>query len=241
MSEKDSEGIKNNQSPLRQAMGNLLLRGPIGFLVLAAVLFVPAGRLDWLEAWAFLIFFFGAVLALWVWGWRHDPALMQERSRMARDAKGWDKALMGVYTLLLTAMLILAGLDAGRFRWSSTPLLVRALGWAGLVAAMAVVWWVMSANPFLSRGVRIQEERGHQVVTAGPYQYVRHPMYVGTILSILCIPLVLGSCWALFPAGLIVVLFFVRTALEDRTLREELPGYSEYAERVRYRLLPGVW
>jgi len=135
----------------------------------------------------------------------------------------------------------LAGLDAGRFRWSSTPPSLRILGWLGLLAAGGMGWWSMSADTYLSHMVRIQHDRGHRVVTTGPYQYVRHPMYVGTILFALGVPLVLGSCWALVPGGSIGVLFVVRTALEDRMLRDQLSGYKEYAERVRYRLLPGIW
>ena len=166
---------------------------------------------------------------------------MEERSRTAENVKSWDKAIMGVYTVLLFGMLVAAGLDAGRFGLSDMPVALRVLGWLGLVAAFALVWWVMASNPFLSRMVRIQDERGHVVVTTGPYNYVRHPMYVGTITAMITIPLVLGSFWALIPAVLIDILFVVRTAMEDRTLMEELPGYKEYASRVRYRLFPIIW
>ena len=172
---------------------------------------------------------------------RRDPALIEERSRTAENVKSWDKAIMGVYMVLLFGMLVTAGLDAGRFGLSDMPAALRVLGWLGLLAAFGLVWWVMASNPFLSRMVRIQDERGHVVVTTGPYNYVRHPMYVGTISAMICIPLVLGSYWALIPAVLIDILFVVRTAMEDRTLMEELPGYREYAARVRYRLLPGIW
>lgn len=166
---------------------------------------------------------------------------MEERSQTAENVKSWDKAIMGVYTVLLIGMLVAAGLDAGRFGLSNIPVALRVMGWLGLLAAFALVWWVMASNPFLSRMMRIQDERGQVVVTTGPYNYVRHPMYVGTITSMICIPLVLGSFWALIPAVLIDILFVVRTAMEDRTLMEELPGYWEYAARVRYRLFPGIW
>jgi len=211
----------------------------MGFFI--AALFLPAGRLDWWAGWAFLIAFFGATIILTLWMRRRDPALMDERSRTAENVKSWDKAIMGVYTVLLFGMLVAAGLDAGRFGWSDMPSALRALGWLGLLAAFALGWWVMASNPFLSRMVRIQDERGQVVVTSGPYNYVRHPMYVGTITFVICVPLVLGSFWALIPAVLIDILFVVRTAMEDRTLMEELPGYSEYASRTRYRLFPGIW
>ena len=211
----------------------------MGFFI--AALFLPAGRLDWWAGWAFLIAFFGATIILSLWMRRRDPALMEERSRTAENVKSWDKVIMVVYTVLLFVMLMVAGLDAGRFGLSDMPAALRALGWLGLLTAYALVWWVMASNPFLSEMVRIQDERGHVVVTTGPYNYVRHPMYVGTITALSTIPLVLGSYWALIPAVLIDILFVVRTAMEDRMLRAELPGYWEYASRIRYRLIPGIW
>jgi protein-S-isoprenylcysteine O-methyltransferase Ste14 len=210
-----------------------------GFFI--AALFLPAGRLDWWAGWAFLIAFYGATIILSLWMRRRDTALMEERSRTAENVKSWDKAIMGVYTVLLIGMLVVAGLDAGRFGLSDIPTALRVLGWLGLLAAFGLVWWVMASNPFLSRMVRIQDERGHVVVTTGPYNYVRHPMYVGTITFVICVPLVLGSFWALIPAVLIDILFVVRTAMEDRTLMEELAGYREYAARIHYRLFPGIW
>ena len=229
-----------NNRPRPFKIGRLLRAFAIMGVIVAA-LFLPAGRLDWWAGWAFLIAFFGSTIILTLWMRRRDPALMAERSRTAENVKSWDKAIMGVYTVLLFGMLMAAGLDAGRFGLSDMPAALRVLGWLGLLAAFALVWWAMASNPFLSRMVRIQDERGQVVVTTGPYNYVRHPMYVGTITSMICIPLVLGSFWALIPAVLIDILFVARTAMEDRTLMEELPGYSDYAARVRYRLFPGIW
>ena len=208
---------------------------------MAALLFVPAGRLDWYAAWAFLLAFFGSTGGLSFWLSRRDPALVRERTRVADNVEPWDHAIMALYTVLLVAMLVLAGLDAGRFRWSSVPIIVRTLGWTGLAVSFALIWRVMAANTFLSERVRIQEDRGHRVITSGPYRYVRHPMYVGVILSMCCIPLVLGSWYALTIGGAIGIVFIVRTALEDRTLLLKLSGYDTYAKRVRYRLVPGVW
>jgi protein-S-isoprenylcysteine O-methyltransferase Ste14 len=115
------------------------------------------------------------------------------------------------------------------------------MGVIGLVLAMAVTYWAMASNPFLSTIVRIQDDRGHYVVTSGPYRYVRHPMYAAIFLMWPGIALELGSWWALIPAAVIVIVFVIRTALEDRMLQAELPGYVEYAQHTRYRLLPGVW
>ena len=111
----------------------------------------------------------------------------------------------------------------------------------GYIPGSAVAFWAMRENAFLSDVVRIQEDRGHTVCTTGPYRYVRHPMYVGVILIMICFPFSLGSLYTLIPAFIIVILFFIRTALEDKTLLEELPGYKEYAQRVRHRLIPGIW
>jgi protein-S-isoprenylcysteine O-methyltransferase Ste14 len=218
-----------------------VLRGLVGIAVFIAVLFVPAGRWNWVEGWAFLIATTIAVTTISAWVVKTDPELMKERSRIADDTEGWDKTIIRIYSFLLFVLLILASLDAGRFGWSRIPLSIHIIGWLGLAAAFAFGWWALASNTYASRTVRIQNDRGHQVVTTGPYRFVRHPMYVGVILSVMSIPLILKSWWALIPALLIVVLFFIRTELEDRTLRQRLTGYTEYAERVRFRLLPGVW
>lgn len=220
----------------------LFIRGFVGTLVLMVVIFLPAGRLDWKEGWVYLIVFVTSMTVLVVWGWRRDPRLMNERSKTRmKDAKTWDRIIVRIHTVLLVIMLVIAGLDSGRFEWTSPPLVLRVLGWIGLTLVYVLVWQVFSANTFAIGEVRVQAERGHRVVTTGPYRVVRHPMYVGVIISVFCTPLVLGSFYALIPGALLAVLFVVRTALEDRTLMVELPGYREYAEGVRYRLLPRVW
>jgi protein-S-isoprenylcysteine O-methyltransferase Ste14 len=225
----------------RTSIASLLPRLLALLAILAVVLFLSAGRLNWAEAWWFVLAYGGFLLVYGVWGLRKDPGQMAERSRLGRNVKTWDKTIMAVYTVLLLGMLVLAGLDAGRFAWSSVPPSLQAAGWVGLLFAGAVIWWAASANTFLSRMVRIQDDRGHRVVAEGPYRWIRHPMYAGLIVFILCVPLVLGSCWALVPGVLIGILFAIRTALEDQTLREELSGYRDYAQRVRYRLIPWVW
>jgi len=208
-----------------------------------AALFLPAGRLDWVAGWTFLAAFLAFGLGVSLWMLRHDPALLAERQQAQQkgNVKRWDRVIMSLYSVLLFAMLALAGLDAGRFGWSAMPVAGRVAGWAGFLIAAALIWRVMRENTYLSQMVRIQDDREHRVITTGPYRYVRHPMYVGVILFIVCVPLALGSWWAGIPAGLIAGLFVLRTALEDRTLHDELPGYREYATQVRYRLMPGVW
>ena len=208
--------------------------------VLDALLFVPAGRLDWAGGWVFSSLYAVLLIVFVVWTTLHDPGLMQERSRRAENVKVWDKVILGLYTVALLALPVVAGLDA-RFRWSDVPLVAQALGLFGLLAVGLWLLWVTRANSFLSRYARIQDDRAQQVVTTGPYRFVRHPMYAALVPFAALVALVLGSWWALVPGGIIAVLFVIRTALEDRMLLEELPGYREYAERVRYRLYPGIW
>ena len=218
-----------------------ILKSILTTVVFLAILFIPAGRLDWLEGWLFFSAFMISMSALVFWGYRTNPELMRERTEPGENVKTWDRIILGIYTILLLVMLVLAGLDSGRYNWSSPPLYVSILGWLGLLFSLILVWWTFASNPYLSEQVRIQVDRGHKVVSDGPYHYVRHPMYAGVIVSILCVPLVLGSFLALIPAVLIVVLFVIRTALEDRTLQEELEGYQAYARRVKYRLVPYIW
>jgi protein-S-isoprenylcysteine O-methyltransferase Ste14 len=233
--EEHNPGIHNRRT--------VFLRSILYLFIFVVILFVPAGRLDWWAGWALFTGFILAVGLLVLWARRNDPALMAERqnSAKAENVKGWDKVIMSIYSVVLLIMLVLASFDAGRMGWSQIPLVVRLMGWLGLVLAYVLVWRVMVENTFLSERVRIQDERGHQVVSTGPYRIIRHPMYAGIILAMFSLPIALGSWWALIPAVLIVGLFIIRTALEDRTLLEELTGYQEYARKVRYRLLPGIW
>lgn len=228
-------------SPARRSIAALWLELITVSAILAALLFIPAGRLDWLEAWWFWVAFTAFLVFYGLWALHHDPGQLEERSRVGANTKTWDKAILVIYTILLIGMLVLAGLDAGRFRWAPVARIGQAVGWLAGLLAGGLIFWVASVNTYLSRAVRIQEERDQQVVSRGPYRWVRHPMYVGVILLMLGIPLMLGSGWAEGIGGLIGVLFVIRTALEDGTLRKELPGYPEYAERVRYRLIPGLW
>lgn len=210
---------------------------------LAVLLFVPAGRLDWVEAWAF-IFAYTAFLAFYAWwGLKRDPEQLHERGRAhkADNVKPWDRTILAAYTVLLPLTPIVAGLDAGRYRWSTVPPYVKGLAWLGLFLAGTLVFWALTANTYLSRMARIQDDRGQVAITTGPYRFVRHPMYLGIIVLFLCMPVALGSWWALLPSIVIGFLFVLRTAKEDRMLRDELPGYVEYTRRVRYRLAPGIW
>ena len=208
------------------------------FLTIAVILFVTAGRLDWGWAWAYLGLGLGIVIlnALIL-----SPELIAERGQPKENVKGWDRALTTLSIFPTLGMLIVAGLDE-RFGWSP-PLAPAAqfMALAVLALGQLLFSWAMAANKYFSTLVRIQLERGHTVASGGPYRYVRHPGYAGYITFTLATPLALGSWWGIIFAGLTACIFVIRTALEDRTLQGELPGYKDYAQQVRYRLLPGVW
>ena len=215
----------------------------IAIIVLLLLLFGSAGTIYWIEAWILIIFYLITTGGMILWMKKNDPALLKERAEASRkkDVKAWDRWIILVYTLLLMIMVVLAGLDAVRFRWSQVPVILKVTGFMGFIPAMLLGFRTMVHNSFLSERVRIQEERGHRVCTTGPYRYVRHPMYAGIIVMFSCFPLALGSLYSFIPAVLIVLLFFLRTYLEDKTLHDELAGYKEYTEHVRYRLIPKIW
>lgn len=209
----------------------------------AAILFGSSGRLDWGVAWVYLVLITAFGLGGRIVVLRKSPDLAAERGNLLRkgDVKPWDRIIMPMSLVCPMVMLIVAGLDK-RFAWSpELPILVAIAAFGLTTLGYSISTWAMLVNPFFSAVVRIQGERGHSVVTSGPYRYMRHPGYAGGAMTSLTIPLLLGSLWALIPAALAVCIYVIRTTLEDQTLQEELEGYRGYALRVRYRLLPGVW
>jgi len=220
----------------------VLLKWAFATLVFAGILLGSAGRLDLPMVWAYLVVYCGSLLAWSLVTAHKDPALLEERRGVKAGTKGWDRVLLTIYGLLFLATWVVAGLDVGRFHWSGTvPVGFQIVGLIGFAAGLGLVSWATWANTFFSRSVRIQQERGHRVVTGGPYRYVRHPGYAMTLIGWPGTALALGSWWAMLPAVGIVLVYLVRTVLEDRTLHKELEGYAEYAQQVRYRWIPGVW
>jgi protein-S-isoprenylcysteine O-methyltransferase Ste14 len=241
MNANASEVQPNEQSDTRRGIAKWLMREVMGVLIVAVTLFIPAGRLDWWQGWAVV-----GIYAVWsaanaLISIPRNPELLIERASRKKDAATWDTMILSVIGLATLAKHIVAGLDV---RWEWTAQMPLALQISALVIAAlgyALGSWAMASNPFFSLVGRIQEDRGHAVATGGPYQVVRHPAYVGTAVFELATPILLGSLWALIPGGLIALLTIIRTALEDKMLHQELSGYAEYAQRVRYRLLPGIW
>lgn len=204
--------------------------------------FLGAGRVDWTRGWICVALWVVSLTIVGLLTRRYNPQLMKERAKWRRkDTKGFDKIFLAAYMPFVLTQPAIAGMDAVRFHWSSVPFGYVYVGSVIFLLAMALIAWVLCTNPYAETSVRIQHERGHTVITTGPYRIVRHPMYVGASLMYLSTPLVWGSLWALGVGGIITVLFVVRTALEDRTLLRELTGYEEYATQTRYRLLPGIW
>jgi protein-S-isoprenylcysteine O-methyltransferase Ste14 len=217
------------------------IRETMGLVVMGVALFWSAGRLDWWAAWAAL-----AVMAAWIAAtaailFRTNPDLLAERLGPRKGAKRWDTAIMSLVGLIQLARYIVAGLDQ-RYGWTGgLPVAVQLAALALCAAGYALVVWATASNAFFSQIVRIQSERGHAVVTGGPYRTLRHPAYAGAILYELAVPFLLASWPALIVSVLSAALLILRTALEDRMLQTELPGYIEYARHTRYRLFPGLW
>lgn len=220
------------------------LRGILFFFGLPILLFLLAGTLKWWQAWVYVgISFFASILSRALLTKIH-PDLVKERAGYAEkeDTKPWDKVLMPLAALVMPALYFITGGLDKRFVWSG-PIPVW-LYWVALLvtlAAYAFSTWAILENRFFSAVVRIQTDRGQTVVDTGPYRFVRHPGYASGIVVALLFPILIGSWWAYVPVGIMLVLVVIRTALEDKTLIAELPGYAEFTKKTRYRLLPGVW
>ncbi len=226
---------------VKRGVTRWIVRETMGVIMLAAMLFLAAGTLSWLAGWVMVVVMAGWVAATAIVVIPRYPELLAERTGPKKGAKTWDTALLGLYGALMMVMWIVAGLDFRNSGSSGIEATAQIAAVLIVIAGYGLVVWATGTNAFFSQVVRIQSERGHTVVSSGPYHYIRHPAYVGMILVMLAAPLMLGSWWALIPGVICAVLMIVRTALEDRTLQAELPGYAEYTQHVRYRLAPGIW
>jgi protein-S-isoprenylcysteine O-methyltransferase Ste14 len=211
-------------------IGRYAIRETLNIVGMGVALFWSAGRVDWWPAWAALAVMF-----------RLNTDLLAERLGPRKGAKSWDTAIVSSLGLITLVRYIIAGLDQ-RFGWTGGfPFVAQIVALIVCFLGYALFVWATASNAYFSQIIRIQSERGHVVVTGGPYHHVGHPAYLGAILYELTVPVLLASWWALLVSGLSAILLILRTALEDHTLQTELTGYADYTRRVRYRLLPGIW
>jgi protein-S-isoprenylcysteine O-methyltransferase Ste14 len=238
MNTTGTAGQVKDKSDTTRAVVKRLVQVVVQFLIILVILFVSSGRLDWMWVWVY----FGVGVAIMGINTLVLPKeLVAERGEPRENVKYWDRVLTTLNIVPTLAVLIVAGLDE-RFGWSpELAVPIHVLGVFCMILGQGLFTWAMASNKFFSTAVRIQMDRQHVVASGGPYRYVRHPGYVGYVVSNLAMPLILGSLWALVPGVVVAYIFVVRTALEDNTLQEELEGYKEYAQQVRYRLLPGIW
>ena len=220
------------------------LRLVVVYLLIPLVLLICGGDLDWWQAWVYSLLILVVGIGGRIWAEQRHPGLTAERQNIENihNAKAWDKVLAPLMAVSISyPMVIVAGLDH-RFNGSiEFSLWLTVIGFILIAFGYAFAAWAVAENRFFSSVVRIQTERGHVVCDTGPYRFVRHPGYAGNVLALFGIVLALSSVWTLIPAVVATIISVIRTGLEDWTLQEELPGYQDYAQRVRYRLIPGVY
>jgi protein-S-isoprenylcysteine O-methyltransferase Ste14 len=231
-------GSDSMDAVIRQTNYKMVLAG----LVFGGLLFGSAGDLRWVGGWIFWVLLNAFMVSTTRFLARRQPDLLAERLRLHPGAKKWDLFLASAMAVWLPlAAIVVAGLDH-RHGWTQAfPPIVQGGGVLLMLAGNTLVFWCMASNRFFSAVVRIQTDRGHRVVSGGPYGWIRHPGYLGALMVTASFPLILDSLWTWIPVGAIFAVTLLRTALEDRTLRRELPDYEDYAAKVRSRLLPGIW
>lgn len=223
-----------------KALHRSLISLLVTFAVMALLLFVPAGTLDWPRGWAFEIAFTMACLIATVLLWRINPEIFVARSRVQPGTKRLDYVFIAVVMASFAAILPVAGLDF-RFGWAEAPDWAVMLGYVLFAFGFAASMWPPAVNRHFEPGVRIQSDRGQTVIDFGPYAIVRHPGYSAAAILAVGMALSLGSWWALVPALIAIIALVPRTLFEERVLGAGLPGYLAYKERVKYRWVPGVW
>ena len=214
------------------------------YLLMPLTLLTSGGDLAWWQGWLFSVLFLVIGIGSRILAEKKHPGLMAERSKFGKDqnVKPWDKVLAPLMAISISfPLFIIAGLDY-RFGWSpGFPIWLNILGFIIIIIGYAFASWAIIENRFFSTMTRIQMDRGHKVCDSGPYRLVRHPGYAGNILALPGIVMALGTVWTIIPVIVALIITAIRTMLEDKTLKEELPGYREYVDRVHYRLIPGVF
>ncbi|MFX0125815.1 MAG: methyltransferase family protein [Candidatus Hodarchaeota archaeon] len=227
------------------SLPRLIIQVIVGFIFYGILFFIPAGTIEWIEAWVFLIITFLYVMIIVFFFWRKDPTILVSRSKI-KPEKGFDTIFFVVTGLAFFSMFLITAFSvnpalADLFRWSyfKVPIIIEIIGFGGMILAFTIVFIVMRENSYASKRIGIEEEQ--KVIDTGPYSYVRHPMYIGFIIMTICFPITLGSILALPPAILVILLIAVRATYEEKTLINELEGYKEYTQKVRYCLIPKIW
>lgn len=219
----------------------LFVKSFAGIFFFIVILFLSAGRIDYYQGWIFSAMSLLGLLMNFAPS-NVETELLHERSKPPQDAKQWDMLILKLSGLTTVIAYVIAGLDSGRYQWSPhLPWGICLLGIILMFIGQLLFLIAKKTNRFFSSVVRIQNDRGHTVCEAGPYRFVRHPGYLGMILSWIGFPLLLGSVWSIIPIVLAIILLLVRTSIEDRTLIKELTGYSQYVQKTRYRLIPMIW
>jgi protein-S-isoprenylcysteine O-methyltransferase Ste14 len=228
---------------MRVNMRLLVAQIAIMAVVFALFLFLAAGTVAWPAGWVFWGLFFGFVVAITAWLYRHNPGLLVERMTGlgAAGEKAWDRVVMSLISIVFLAWLILMPWDAVRFHWSRVPVWLQGVGAIILVCSFYLFFLTFRENSYLSPAMRVQTERGQEVISTGPYRHVRHPMYSAFLLFVVGTALLLGAWYGLGFGLLIVGGTAARAVLEEGMLRSELPGYAAYMARVKYRLIPHIW
>lgn len=239
--DNQSQASVERTAETRRGVIRWLVRETLGCVLVAVALFASAGAWGWGMGWALV-----AIYATWTASSAvvlvpRNPELLAERASRKQDVARWDAKLLSVVGVSTLAKYVLAGLDR-RYGWSAgVPALASCASLVLSAAGYALMTWAMMSNAFFATVNRIQKDRGHAVTAVGPYGYVRHPAYLGTLVAELLVPVMLGSWWALIPGAINAVLIVIRTGLEDAMLLRELPEYAAYADRTRHRLVPGLW
>lgn len=219
-----------------------LLKGIFQLLLVPVTMWLAAGTLAWFAGWVFLVLFYGFLLGITLQTAIRNPGLLKERLSLTKpNQEGWDKFFLPTFLILILAWLALITCDAVRFHWSQMPVWLQIAGGLILLGAFVIIYLTFWENSYLSPTVRLQEDRGHTVVSTGLYRFVRHPMYTGIVFFSLGTALLLGSWPGLLCTPLFIGLIALRAVLEESMLRDELPGYKAYMARVNYRFIPYVW
>jgi protein-S-isoprenylcysteine O-methyltransferase Ste14 len=221
----------------------MIVHTTLWLLAMQALLLLAGGDWGWPQAWVFLAESAVSTFAVSFWLLRHDPALLASRMsfRVRPDQKPWDRIFLLSAIPVFVGWMVLIAFDARRFGWSQVPLWAQVMGAVLIALCMILAWQTFRFNSFAAPQVRVQADRAHRVISDGPYRFVRHPMYAGAALYFLGMPLLLGSWWGLVLAPFLAGGLGGRAVGEERMLRRELPGYDDYASRVRFRLVPGLW